>query len=271
MAFLASSCLSLAAGLRSCGKLPEGATFTNARSAFAALIQTVDPARVWLPAYICEELAKVVPEERLAFYPLGQKLTPVIDILESSTRPGDMVLGVNYFGRPPEPAFLHFLERRQDIVFVEDCAEAIDTGIPPWGHWRLFSPRKVIGVPDGGLLLDSLTHFMTVALSSPLFDMLIFEASLRRFEDEVETQNAAWHTANQMRERAETVSNRRMSRLSGALLHLLDPTPIIARRRANFSVLQERLTQLSFLKDQSPNYVPFGFPIRVLAAHTTAL
>ena len=240
-----------------------GATFTNARSAFAALIQTVDPPRVWLPAYICEELVKVVPEERLAFYPVGQKLMPATDILESSTRPGDMVLGVNYFGRPPNHAFLEFIEQRQDLVFVEDCAQAIDTGIPPWGHWRLFSPRKLMGIPDGGLLLASRTHSMTVPSSPPLFDMLIFEPSLRRFEDEMETQNAVWHAANLMRERAETVSNRRMSHLSGALLHLLDPTRIIARRRANFAVLQERLTQLSFLKDGSPNYVPFGFPIRV--------
>jgi dTDP-4-amino-4,6-dideoxygalactose transaminase len=241
----------------------EGPTFANARSAFAALIQAVDPPRVWLPAYICEELVKVVPGEKLAFYPVGEKLMPVTGILESSTRPGDIVLGVNYFGRPPHLAFLEFVERRQDLVFVEDCAQSIDTGMPPWGHWRLFSPRKLMGVPDGGLLLASSTHPLTVPPSSPMFDMSTFEASIRRFEDEGETQNAAWHAANQMRESAESVSNRRMSRLSGALLHLLDPTPIIARRRANFAALQERLTRLSFLNDGSPAYVPFGFPIRL--------
>ncbi len=59
------------------------------------------------------------------------------------------------------------------------------------------------------------------------------------------------------------VSRRRMSRLSHALLGLLDPRPIIRRRKENFALLLSRLGSVAFLVDEVPDYAPFGFPIRL--------
>ena len=250
-------------GFISLWDVPARPAFANARSALAALVEATAPPKVWLPAYICAEMADAVPAGKLAFYPVGDGLTPDIGVLESSARPGDLVLAVNFFGRAPAREFLDFVGQRTDLVVVEDCAHSIDTGVPAWGHWRLFSPRKLMGVPDGGLLIPSRPQTIIPTGLASEFDMAIFEAALRRFEDEEETRNASWHAANQARESAGQISNRRMSRLSRTLLGLLDPGPVIRRRKENFAALQERLAQFAFLKDRVPAYVPFGFPVRV--------
>jgi len=250
-------------GFLSLWDVQAGPAFLNARSAFAALVEAAAPAKVWLPAYICTQMAEAVPAGKLAFYPVGDSLTPDIRVLEASTRPGDVVLAVNFFGRAPAREFLDFIRQHAELVVVEDCAHSIDTGMPAWGHWRLFSPRKLTGVPDGGLLVPSRPQAITVPGPTSEFDMAIFEAAFRRFEDEDETRNATGHAVNQARESAGRVSNRQMSRLSRTLLGLLDPGPVIHRRKANSAVLQERLSQFAFLKDRDPVYVPFGFPVRV--------
>jgi dTDP-4-amino-4,6-dideoxygalactose transaminase len=236
--------------------------FTNARSAFAALIEALTPPKVWLPAYICPELAAAVPEAKLAFYPLSDDLNPDVETLAASTGAGDVVLAVNYFGRAPAPMFREFAQQLPHLCFVEDCAHSIDAGVPAWGNWRLFSPRKFIGVPDGGLLVATRSEFQPSLETVDAFDWR-FEPALRRFEDEEENHNAIWHAANQRKEADVAVSRTRMSRLSRTLLELLDPELIIRRRRENYAVLQDRLGARGFLQEQAPLFVPFGFPIRV--------
>jgi dTDP-4-amino-4,6-dideoxygalactose transaminase len=237
--------------------------FANARSAFAALITALMPVRVWLPAYICRELAEAVPTDKLAFYPVDDNLTPDVPILAASARAGDIVLAVNFFGRPPAPEFIAFADERSDLCVVEDCAQSIGTGGAAWGHWRLYSPRKLVGVPDGGLLVATRLGARACVETVAAFDVGVFGPALRRFEDDAEMESVTWHAANQERERRIAVSRTRMSRLSRRLLELLDPGPIIRRRKENFAVLQQRLSVLAFMRDRAPPYVPFGFPIRV--------
>ncbi len=60
-----------------------------------------------------------------------------------------------------------------------------------------------------------------------------------------------------------TVSRRRMTRLSRTLLGLLDPIPVMRRRKENFAVLCERLGSHALFRDPVPGFVPFGFPMRL--------
>src|SRR6476661_5415079 len=75
--------------------------FANARSAFAALIDVSPDANVWLPAFICKELGEAVPLERRFFYSLDGSLSPDFEVIEAEARSNDIVLAVNFFGRPP--------------------------------------------------------------------------------------------------------------------------------------------------------------------------
>ena len=54
----------------------EFAAFSNARSAFAALVKATCPQHVWLPAYICGTLIAESWRERLRFYHLLPGFVP---------------------------------------------------------------------------------------------------------------------------------------------------------------------------------------------------
>jgi len=126
--------------------------WTNATSALAALVVHLGPGSVWLPGYICASILAAVPGRALRFFPLREDMSPEIAAMQGRLSPGDMVLAVNMFGRDPGAEWRAFVKDHPSVTFVEDCAQALDTSVTPWGDWRLFSPRKLLGVPEGGLL-----------------------------------------------------------------------------------------------------------------------
>lgn len=249
------------------GAHDERLAFTTARSALAHLLSSERSGAVWFPAYVCTEFARAVPADRLRYYPHEADLSPKLDFLHEMVRPGDLVIAVNFFGRPPSPAFLAYVSDRRDILFVEDCAQAIDTGRPPWGDWRLFSPRKVVGVPDGGILVPCSARAAALELAGSVrSDFAAVELAtpqLARFEDEGEVHNDRWYGLNLAKESSLAISGRRISRLAWAVLGLLDADAIARKRRENFARLASRLAEWAFLPEACPEFVPLGFPVRL--------
>lgn len=242
--------------------------FRNARSALSALCKYINPPRVWIPTYICKAVLEALSTAQVRVYPVGQCLAPNSDWLNDALMPGDVVLGVNYFGKSPDREFLSLVKHRKDITFIEDCAHTIDTGQAHWGTWRLYSPRKLLGVCDGGILAPSLPSDAPPFKTVPSFDLNVFTSSLMRLEDSDEELWPEWHEANERYVMDMQITNRRMTQLSIAILKVADPQRMIARRKTNFAVLAERLSELAFLEGSEfeaglPNFTPFGFPIRL--------
>jgi dTDP-4-amino-4,6-dideoxygalactose transaminase len=240
--------------------------FANARSALAALLASARPARLWLPAYVCQSVAQAAAAAAtpVSYFPVDESLQPEVRSLRSAARSGEMILALDYFGRAPHAEFLDFVRQRDDLLFVEDACHAVDTGVAQWGRWCLRSPRKLIGVPDGGFLAPG-DGIAAARCSIPKFGLDTYQAACLRFEDENEQANPMWHAANQGREAAEAVSARRMSRLSRELMARLPVEPIAERRRANFRVLAGLLPEHRYLPDEDPAFVPVGFPVRLRA------
>lgn len=245
----------------------ERLAFVTASAAFAQLIEVTRCGAVWLPAYICPEFAQTAPVDRLRYYPLDADLSPRVDVLANYAREGDLVVGVDFFGRAPGRPFLDYVASSPHILFLEDCAQAMETGQPAWGDWRLFSPRKLVGVADGGLLVPcsdkarGQTGIRSVRDDRGMMD--IVKPQLARFEDEDEAHNEVWHGLYRAKEASFPISNQRVSRLTWALLGLLDAESIAERRRRNFAELASRLGAWAYLTDQFPPFVPFGFPVRL--------
>ena len=189
---------------------------------------------VWLPAYICPEFASYAPTNCLRYYPLDADLSPQVDVLAKNARANDVVVGVNFFGRAPNRSFIEYVASSRRILFVEDCAQAMETGQPPWGDWRLLSPRKLVGVADGGLLTScsdrakAQTGICSVRDVRGMADLV--RPQLARFEDEDEAQNEFWHSLYKAQEALFPISNQRVSRLTWALLGLLDANSIAEQR-----------------------------------------
>lgn len=246
------------------------AAYGNARSALAALIAQHKPAQVWLPAFLCTVLTDAVAPALQRFYAIDGDLRADLDALAQAA-PGDLVLGVNYFGCGPDAAFLRWVATRPDLVLVEDCAQDVVPGAA-WGQWRLFSPRKVVGVADGGILVGLRPAADPPQPASPAADAaLLWRAPLLRFEDPQQQGSVSWHAANQAREAAMRVSDHGATRLSLALLARYDAHDIALRRRANFAVLQAALGTHQLPLRAHAHSVPFAFPVRVAADHRDAV
>ncbi len=241
--------------------------FANARSALAALITVLKPKRAWVPAYVCSSVvdAFAANNVQIFYYPVGDTLEPDVSQLVHEACSGDVVLSVNYFGRLPNEVFLDFVRKHKDLIFIEDSAQTIDSGQAPWGHWRLISPRKVVGVADGGYIIptmQTLKCLLTPSVSrSTETDRWL--APLLRLEDREELNSSRWHIAHQQREKSMMVSDARMSCLSHELLKRMDSLTIIEQRKHNYSVLYELLSHIAFRPMLSPEFCPFGFPIRL--------
>lgn len=259
-----ASCAGSSGGLLQAwtGGLPFAA-FGNARSALSALITRVKPAHVWLPSFVCTAVAESVPHSLQRFYAVDGALAIDTDML-AQAKAGDVVLGVNYFGISPNKVFLRFVAARPDLVFVEDCAHCAVPG-PAWGHWRLFSPRKVVGVADGGILVSMHPDAIPPQPAAEPDDASeLWRAPLLRFEDPRQEGSAQWHPANQSKEAAMRVSNAGATRMSLALLGLHDPQEIACRRRDNFAVLQAAIGEHLLPLRMTADSVPFAFPVRLV-------
>lgn len=122
----------------------------NARSCLATLVEAIDIKRLWLPAYICNTLLPLADFARLEFYPMVEPFTADLDFLSEKVKADDAVLFVDYFGISCGSDIKELRRRAVDVLFIEDASMALNPG-PASGDWRIFSPRKLMGVPNGGV------------------------------------------------------------------------------------------------------------------------
>ncbi|WP_137936691.1 DegT/DnrJ/EryC1/StrS family aminotransferase [Chitinivorax sp. B] len=240
--------------------------YANARSALAHLLRHKQCTRVWLPAYLCDALVDAILYAgcRVQFYPVDEQLHPDSNWLVSRINTGDAVLAIDYFGRSPNSLFRGLVQSRQDVIWIEDRAQAIDTGQPPWGTWQLFSPRKLLGVPDGGLLVGPQLADLPTPHGIPPIHV---SAWLRR-EDSHGSRNSEWYGRFKQDEADMDIDLRPASKLTQHLLACTPAHTLIQARRQNYARYQAALPYMSFL-GETRAFVPFGFVIRT--PHADAL
>jgi len=240
-------------------------TFRNARSALHHYLHVRSPRRVWLPAYACQALADACRDlaAARALYPITELLDPDIRFLGERLRNGDAVVVINYFGRPPSQEFTDWARSMDRIDWIEDCAQSLDPrrGRGDWAGVRLFSPRKLLGVIDGGVLVSRQpvpppvhTNDLPTGLAEP---------SILRLEDADGRHADAVYARYVEVENAMVSDNAPMSRLSRFILEAMPMAPLAAARRRNFAVLHRQLRGLGLLPAATPSYTPFGYPISV--------
>ncbi len=238
------------------------AAFVNARSAFAALVATFPRAAVWLPAFLCGDLAQPAYAGRTKFYPVRDGFEPDLARLEAEAATGDIVLVPAYFGLPISPQARSALARRPDLRVAEDRAQAL--GPEPGGApgWRLYSPRKLFGVADGGILV---AHDQTDVPPGPFGaadSEALWLAPRLRAEDPAGQRNALWHAANQAKEAAMAVTSEPMTGLSLSILSATSLTGLSAPRLANWRALDAELRAWSALP-ADPAAPPLGYVLRL--------
>ena len=237
------------------------AAFVSARAAFAALVENFPGADVWLPAYICRDLAAAAPADRLRFYGVREGFEPDLAPVLAQARRGDLILSVAHFGQPLGDAPRAALARRPELQIVEDRAQALDAGPSPAGAWTLFSPRKLLGVADGGLLVGPPGARVPQPTGPADADALWVAPAMRR-DDPAGRRNSLWHAANQAKEAAMSAAPQAMTAQSLEILAHTSLSGLSARRLANWRRLDARLRPWSALR-QPPDSPPLGYVLRL--------
>lgn len=241
----------------------------NARFGLALLVEQLSPGQVWLPSYFFKVMLRAVQNRgaRQRFYEVEYDLTvPSHDWLEDVLE-GDLLVLIDYFGFPTDSGCVAELRQRGAWIVEDACQAALSRVIGQLSHFVLFSPRKFLGVPDGGiLLLRAETMLDDVKLESPPAEWwlrALLTVLLRREFDHY-GGSRRWFQLYQETEAVGTIGTYAMSKLSRLLLlHSHDYQVIAQRRIRNHEELARVLGTVALFPNLPSGVVPLGFPIRV--------
>lgn len=234
--------------------------FGSARAALAALLRSRSVHRVWLPAYVCPAVADGVRAAgaQTCFYPVSQRLEADLACVERGARAGDAVIGVAFFGGDGDSRFADARRRLDDVLWVADRAQALDAAPPLWADAAIYSPRKLVGVADGGLI------YAQGAIGAPTLPaQALWAPEEARALDRSGAAPQTWYALFQAREAAVSAAPTQMGRRSLTALEAMPAKPMADARRRNWRRLAERLGAFALWPEIDPDFTPLAFPIVV--------
>lgn len=230
--------------------------FQSARAAFSALLKVGGPKRVWVPRYICNSMLAPLQGARIeiCFYDLREDfdIDPQIRLKAS-----DWLLYVNYFGLC-DAIEQGLLRRFNPEQLVMDHAQALFSPAKDCLA-TIYSPRKFLGIPDGGLLFSRLSMPLPGETDNGSVDRC--RHLLLRADGKLQAGYQAFKAAEAT---LEDFTPKRMSSLSRNIFHSSDIQGISLKRRQNFQILNERFGSINKIRvnldrAQAPLCYPLWF------------
>jgi len=180
---------------------------------------------------------------------------------------GDVVVFIDYFGFPTDSAAVARVKENGAWV-VEDAAPALLSGCAgTLGDFVLYSPRKWLGVPDGGILkVNCAVELPGINLEPPpsLWWLDSLRASLLRREFDFHGGEREWFELFRECDAGGPTRPCSISQLSRLLLrHCFDYQAIAQSRIENYLLLSGELGDLAVTPSLVAGVVPLGFPIVV--------
>ena len=243
-------------------------SLANARSGIWLLIKKLAPRRVWLPSYLCESMLE--PVKRTAgsvrFYDVDYNLKITSTGWMSALRENDLVVMVDYFGFPCDASILAEAKDTGAWVVRDASQSLLSKAERDTADFVLYSPRKFIGVPDGGILRFHDPNFLQdLVLEDPPWEWWLksYSAALERRDFDVGGREGSWFSLFQEANKQSPIGAFAMSDLSRRLLAGCDFERIASIRAENYLTLANELAELAIWPSLPCGVVPLGFPVRV--------
>lgn len=203
----------------------------SARNALQYVLLARRPRRLHLPSYICNSMLQPLEQAAVdpCFYAIDERLE-LADLPQLSD--GEMLLYVNYFGI--KSRHCQRLAGHYGTSLIVDNSQAFY--VPPLpGTTTLYSPRKFIGVPDGGYL------YLESDPTIPLERDVSSEAGRHLLGRPDESASAYFGDYRQAEQRLAMRPLRKMSALTAAMLDHFDHRRARLVRERNFLFLHAAL------------------------------
>lgn len=212
---------------------PQALGFNSARSAFRALLEARTLRKVYLPYYLCGVMQDALKDTGIAV--TRYHLTDTWQLEDFPALAGDdeAVLFVDYFGLMTDYIRDVLAPYYQHRLIVDNSQALFSEPIPATA--TLYSPRKFVGVADGGWLLNAPAN---VPAPPPSQSQGRFSALLGRLEDAPDQHYAAFQ-ANE--EALQTAGVKAMSASTARLLDSIDYAHIGQQRMNNLARLRHHL------------------------------
>lgn len=236
--------------------MADATGYRSARAGLAAVLASARPKAVWVPHYLCGAVDEALraADVRVRRYPLTETLGVPDEISPDAT---DLVLCVDYFGIS-SPGVDRAIKRfGVDRVLVDASQSLFHLHRP--GCTTVYSPRKFLGVPDGGLVLTS-RRLSARSDADEADSVTRSQHLLYRLAGMVEGGFIKFQEAEESLAGCEPIA---LSRLTEAMLRSIDTETVAASRVRNYDRLTDALRPAGFAVQRlAPGAVPLCCPVR---------
>jgi dTDP-4-amino-4,6-dideoxygalactose transaminase len=214
-------------------------------------------------------MIKAVDELRTSvkFYEVDYDLSLSSSEWLDSVQPNDLVVLIDYFGFPSDPYWIKLAKERGARVLEDGCQALLSEEAGRFSDFVLFSPRKFVGVPDGGILVynhEIACDAIKIETPPSAWWLKAFSASVLRRDFDLHGGNRRWFELFQETEDEGPIGPYAMSEFSRVLLqHGFDYSMIAEKRVENYELLANELREFALFPSLPSGVVPLGFPIRV--------
>ncbi len=234
---------------------PDLIHLNTGRNAFEYILRTRRYKKVFIPYFTCDVLLEPLSKLQIeiGFYDVNHQLEAVFDF--RSLKENEGVLVTNYFGI--KTAHINSIIALYARNVIVDNAQALFSE-PKMNVDTFYSPRKFIGIPDGGLL----------SIDTPLKEKPETDRSDERCAHLIKrTDGSAEEGYDDFKANEEKLNHlpiKTMSKLTKALLESVNFEEVKEKRRANFQFLHQALKDRNELKtDLKTHDVPMVYPFRI--------
>lgn len=245
--------------LPDCGDaFPDVIKYQSGRAALRAALECAGITRVMLPSYICDSVIQAIIDAGAVVetYRLDDSLYP--KCLPDSLPDKCALLYVHYFGLCAANV-KRLLQEIPSNQLIIDNSQAL-FALPTKALATIYSPRKFVGVPDGGLLVASGLEINvpededkgSFARMRHLLLRMAYTAQ-NGYPDYIESEKSL-----------ENTQPLRMSRLTSRILASIDMTTVKRWRRENYLALATSLDKYNDIKwELDSESVPLCYPLIV--------
>lgn len=235
--------------------LHGGAVYLNSgRHALEYILKGLGNVRtLWIPYFTCEVVLEPLQKLGIAwkFYHIDERLeiANAIDLQD-----GEYLLYTNYYGI--KDAYVHLVVKGYGERVIIDNAQALYCSAVA-AH-QFYSPRKYLGMPDGGIAVTSVPDYSASLPQDKSFDRC--SHLLKRLES---APSEGFNDFKENSRKIESAPLSKMSAISHGIFTTVDLESVKRKRKENFERMHDALGASNRLDIPSKNdyRCPLVYPL----------